>query len=200
MFGGPAWTRVPDGQWYLHLFAPEQPDLNWNNPEVATEFARILRFWLDRGADGFRIDVAHGMAKPEGLPDMEVLPTIHNTQMAGDPRFDQPAVHEYLRGLRAVMDEYPGAMAVGEVWAEYAEKPVGVHPRRRAASGLQLRRWSRPTGTPTSFRVAVQDALDATARGRRAEHVGPQQPRPDPARDAVRRRSARQRPGPRGGT
>ncbi len=73
---GPAWTRVvePDGnpgQWYLHLFDAEQPDLNWENPEVFDDFEKTLRFWLDRGVDGFRIDVAHGMAKPPGLPDMK---------------------------------------------------------------------------------------------------------------------------------
>ena len=77
IFGGPAWTRVvePDGnpgQWYLHLFDAEQPDLNWDNPEVFDDLEKTLRFWLDRGVDGFRIDVAHGMAKPPGLPDMEV--------------------------------------------------------------------------------------------------------------------------------
>ena len=69
IFGGPAWTRIPDGQWYLHLFAPEQPDLNWRNTDVHDDLALTLRFWLDRGVDGFRIDVAHGMSKPEGLPD-----------------------------------------------------------------------------------------------------------------------------------
>ena len=74
MFGGPAWTRVvePDGnpgQWYLHLFDAEQPDLNWEHPEVFDDFEKTLRFWLERGVDGFRIDVAHGMAKPPGLPD-----------------------------------------------------------------------------------------------------------------------------------
>ena len=68
VFGGPAWTRLPDGQWYLHLFAAEQPDLNWENDEVRAEFARVVRFWLERGADGFRVDVAHGMAKPEACP------------------------------------------------------------------------------------------------------------------------------------
>src|SRR5687767_14921977 len=57
VFGGPAWTQVPDGQWYLHLFAPEQPDLNWDQPEVRDEFLDVLRFWLDLGVDGFRIDV-----------------------------------------------------------------------------------------------------------------------------------------------
>ena len=70
VFGGPAWTRVPDGQWYLHLFAPEQPDLDFTNPEVLADLETTMRFWLDRGVDGFRIDVAHGMAKPDGLPDM----------------------------------------------------------------------------------------------------------------------------------
>ena len=75
IFGGPAWTRViePDGnlgQWYLHLFDAEQPDLNWENPEVFDDLEKTLRFWLERGVDGFRIDVAHGMAKPPGLPDM----------------------------------------------------------------------------------------------------------------------------------
>jgi alpha-glucosidase len=70
LFGGPAWTRVADGQWYLHLFDPEQPDLNWENPRVRTEFAGILRFWLDLGVDGVRVDVAHGMVKAHGLPDV----------------------------------------------------------------------------------------------------------------------------------
>ena len=72
-FGGGAWTRLTEadgspGQWYLHLFAPEQPDLDWTNPEVHEEFESILRFWLDRGVDGFRIDVAHGLAKDPDLP------------------------------------------------------------------------------------------------------------------------------------
>ena len=70
VFGGTAWHRVPDGQWYLHLFAPEQPDLDWTNPEVAEDLSATLRFWLDLGVDGLRIDVAHGMAKSDGLPDM----------------------------------------------------------------------------------------------------------------------------------
>ncbi len=70
VFGGPAWDRVPDGQWYLHLFAPEQPDLDWSNPDVGEDLSATLRFWLDLGVDGLRIDVAHGMAKADGLPDM----------------------------------------------------------------------------------------------------------------------------------
>jgi alpha-glucosidase len=122
MFGGPAWTRVPDGQWYLHIFAREQPDLDWTNPEVPAEFDRILRFWLDRGVDGFRIDVAHGMAKEPGLPDMDlslVGSREHGAHMPAraDLRFDRDAVHEYHRGFRRVLDSYPGdRMAVGEAW------------------------------------------------------------------------------------
>ncbi|HYO37157.1 MAG TPA: alpha-amylase family glycosyl hydrolase, partial [Geodermatophilus sp.] len=73
VFGGPAWTRVDDGQWYLHVFAPEQPDLDFTCPEVLADLETTMRFWLDRGVDGFRIDVAHGMAKPAGLPDMEPM-------------------------------------------------------------------------------------------------------------------------------
>ena len=122
MFGGPAWTRVPDGQWYLHLFAAEQPDLDWTNPEVPAEFERILRFWMDRGVDGFRVDVAHGLAKEPGLPDMDlsvIAPRDEGAHMPSpkDIRFDRDGVHEYHRGFRRVLDSYPGdRMAVGEAW------------------------------------------------------------------------------------
>ncbi|GAA5069134.1 alpha-amylase family glycosyl hydrolase [Nocardia callitridis] len=123
IFGGPAWTRVtePDGtpgQWYLHIFAPEQPDLNWDNPEVAADFERTLRFWLDRGVDGFRLDVAHGMAKPDGLPDMAQVSTTLLVNDDNDPRFNNPRVHEIHRGIRRVLDEYPEAVTIGEVWVD----------------------------------------------------------------------------------
>jgi alpha-glucosidase len=118
VFGGPAWTRVPDGQWYLHIFAPEQPDLDFTNPEVLADLETTMRFWLARGVDGFRIDVAHGMAKPEGLPDMEPMEDtgLLDDHGPGDHRFDNDAVHDVHRRIRAVLDEYPGTMAVGEVW------------------------------------------------------------------------------------
>ena len=117
MFGGSAWTRVADGQWYLHLFAPEQPDVNWDNPEVSAEFERILRFWLDRGVDGFRVDVAHSMAKPHGLPDLDLSAYAGpHSQLDPDHRFDNDHLHEHLRMFRRVLDSYPNRMAVGEAW------------------------------------------------------------------------------------
>ena len=117
VFGGPAWTQVPDGQWYLHLFAPQQPDLNWANNDVRADLERTLRFWLDRGVDGFRIDVAHGMAKPAELPDMDLRAVgVIGHHDFYDPRFDDDGVHDIHRMIRKVMDGYPGAMAVGEVW------------------------------------------------------------------------------------
>jgi alpha-glucosidase len=124
VFGGPAWTRLADGQWYLHLFAPEQPDLNFAHPEVVADLEKTLRFWLDRGVDGFRIDVAHGMAKPEGLPDMVPMEDtgLLADHGAGDLRFDQDGVHAVHRRIRAVLDEYPSRMAVGEVWVHDDER------------------------------------------------------------------------------
>ncbi|MCM6777675.1 glycoside hydrolase family 13 protein [Nocardia sp. CDC159] len=121
IFGGPAWTRItePDGrpgQWYLHIFAREQPDLNWENPDVIADFEKTLRFWLDRGIDGFRIDVAHGMAKPPGLPDMDPVPTGMFHLEDDDYRFNNPGVHDIHRRIRKVIDEYPGAVSIGEVW------------------------------------------------------------------------------------
>lgn len=121
-FGGPAWTRVPDGQWYLHLFAPQQPDLNWTNPEVAADLERTLRFWLERGVDGFRIDVAHGMAKPPGLPDMDPRADAQGPSHYYDPRWDHDGVHEIHQMIRKVLDEFPDAMAVGEIWVTDEER------------------------------------------------------------------------------
>jgi alpha-glucosidase len=127
---------VPDGQWYLHIFAPEQPDLDFTNPEVLTDLETTMRFWLDRGVDGFRIDVAHGMAKPAGLPDM--VPTEDTGLLADhgpdDLRFDQDGVHAVHRRIRAVLDAYPGTMAVGEVWVHDDERLA----RYVAADELQL--------------------------------------------------------------
>jgi alpha-glucosidase len=121
-FGGPAWTRLPDGWWYLHLFDTSQPDLDWTNPEVRAEYERTVRFWLDRGVDGFRVDVAPSMAKEPGLPDMppETLAEIAKggaNRPADDLRWDREGVHEYHRALRRILDSYDGdVMAVAEAY------------------------------------------------------------------------------------
>ncbi|WP_442863686.1 glycoside hydrolase family 13 protein [Arthrobacter sp. FW306-07-I] len=113
-FGGPAWTRVlgPDGQpgqWYLHLFDSSQPDFNWDNPAVHAEFERVLRFWLDRGVSGFRVDVAHALVKAPGLPEWGGRADGGSSDgYPGHeaPMFGQPGVHDIYRKWRLVLDEY----------------------------------------------------------------------------------------------
>jgi alpha-glucosidase len=119
IFGGPAWTRTisPDGtpgEWYLHLFAPEQPDFNWANPEVRAEFEDILRFWFDRGVDGIRIDSAALLTKDPQLPETE----------PGDPSpyTDRDDVHDIYRSWRAVAGEYSGRVLIGEIWLADANR------------------------------------------------------------------------------
>jgi alpha-glucosidase len=107
-FGGTTWTQAPDGDWYLHLFTPEQPDLNWEHPDVRAEFESILRFWFDRGVDGIRIDSAALLFKDVTLPEV--------TDGAPHPFHDLDAVHDVYRGWRRVADEYDGRALIGEVW------------------------------------------------------------------------------------
>lgn len=119
VFGGPAWTRVADGSWYLHIFDSSQPDFDWANPWVHERFREILRFWLDRGADGFRVDVAHGLVKADGLPDYTPNPDL--ASMGGDeelaPYWGQEGVHEVYRDWRRVLEEYGGdRVLIGEAW------------------------------------------------------------------------------------
>ena len=134
IFGGPAWDRVAEadgtpGQWYLHLFDPKQPDWDWTNPEIRAEFVDILRFWLDRGVDGFRVDVAHSLVKAGGLPDAEPAdgpdaafgsPDGGAIVAAADdpgPMWDQDGVHEIYRSWRSVLDGYsPARILVAEAW------------------------------------------------------------------------------------
>jgi alpha-glucosidase len=140
IFRGPAWTRVADGQWYLHLFDSSQPDLNWSNPDVMADFEKTLRFWLDLGVDGFRIDVAHGSVKenilvdhrdPERLVDALRLDFLEITEeeragLLGDiPFFDREGIHEVYKKWRKILDEYDGdRMTVAEAF---------VYPSSRAA-------------------------------------------------------------------
>ncbi|QAY63014.1 DUF3459 domain-containing protein [Xylanimonas allomyrinae] len=141
VFGGQAWTRVQEpsgqpGQWYLHLFDSSQPDLDWSNPEVRAELEDVLRFWLRRGVDGFRVDVAHGLVKADGLPDWAGHVAMVDGTDAGAPEdgstpatesgpmFDQDGVHEIYRSWRAVLDEFDAdgerrsRALVAEAWVE----------------------------------------------------------------------------------
>lgn len=143
-FGGPAWVRVtePDGtpgQWYLHLFAPEQPDLNWDNAEVRREFEAVLRFWFDIGVDGIRIDVAHGLVKETGLPDLghSDIERIGMAADGGHPHWDREGVHAIFRGWRAVANSYDEPRVfVAEAW-------MGAPDR--------LARYVRPDELHTAF-------------------------------------------------
>ena len=128
VFGGSAWQRIIEkdgrpGQWYLHLFAVEQPDFNWDNQEVHEYFEKVLRFWLDRGVDGFRIDVAHGMVKAPGLPDIEENLSSEMLAARRLPFWDQDGVHEIYRNWRRILNSYPGdRMAVAEAWVSPASR------------------------------------------------------------------------------
>ena len=130
VFGGSAWTRVPDGQWYLHLFTPEQPDFDWDNEEVRADFRTTLRFWSDRGVDGFRVDVAHALAKDLAAPLRDLGAPALSGEDALDgfapgthPFFDRDEVHEIYRDWRTVLDSYrPPRMAVAEAWVPSAER------------------------------------------------------------------------------
>ena len=125
MFGGPAWTRTtnPDGtpgDWYCHLFDSSQPDLNWENPKVQEAFEDILRFWLDRGVDGFRVDQPHAMGKAAGLPDHPDVERAGAGFIEGEaspPMWFQESVHPIFRNWRAILESYPGERAMcGEAY------------------------------------------------------------------------------------
>jgi alpha-glucosidase len=159
VFGGPAWTRVPDGQWYLHLFTPQQPDLNWDNREVRDDFLTTLRFWSDRGADGFRVDVAHGLAKDLTEPLAALAHEVGEALPDGShPLWDRDEVHEIYGEWRRVFNEYdPPRTAVAEAW---------VHPSRR-------RRYASPEGLGQAFNFDLVGAgWDAAAyRSVIADHL-----------------------------
>ena len=162
-FGPEGWTQVPDGQWYMHLFTKEQPDFNWDNEEVHQYFLDTLRFWSDRGVDGFRIDVAHALKKNlEPLPDRDSYALSVMKDDGTDPIFDRDEVHEVYAAWREVFNEYdPPRVAVAEAW---------VHPNRRppyaSANGLGqafnfdlfASKWDAD-----SFRKIITDNLEMSA-------------------------------------
>jgi len=161
VFGGPAWTRLADGEWYLHLFAPEQPDLNWTHPDVAAEFADVLRFWLDRGVDGLRVDVAHGLIKTFGAPD-PVEGGVTDFGGAETPFFDQDGVHRIYRDWRSILDEYaPERVAVAEAWVPLDRLARYVRPDElHQAFNFEFLRtpWSAP-----EYRQTIDASLRAMA-------------------------------------
>jgi alpha-glucosidase len=133
VFGGSAWAEAGDGQWYLHLFAAEQPDLNWNNPDVREDFLTTLRFWSDRGVDGFRVDVAHALVKDlsEPLPSKTTLPRQSESNGL-HPLWDREEVHEIYTEWRKVLNEYdPPRSAVAEAFV-----PAARRARYASADGL----------------------------------------------------------------
>ena len=130
VFGGPAWTRVTErdgspGEWYLHLFDTTQPDLNWSDRDVHEEFLDVLRFWFDRGVDGFRIDVAHGLVKQTGLPDLgyEDEHLLEPPRIEDHPFWDRDGVHDIYREWREVADAYdPARVFVAEAWVDAPDR------------------------------------------------------------------------------
>ena len=147
MFGGPAWTRLEDGQWYLHLFDSSQPDLNWENPAIHKEFESILRFWLDRDIDGFRVDQPHAMGKAAGLPDHPYVETAGAgfiEEEPDPPMWFQDSVHEIFRSWRRILESYPGDRAMcGEAY---------VLPLKKMAL------WVRPDEFHQTFNFRFLDA------------------------------------------
>jgi alpha-glucosidase len=170
VFGSSAWTRVaePDGQpgeWYLHLFSAEQPDLNWDHREVRAEFESILRFWFDRGIDGFRIDVAHGLVKAPNLPDLGIdnEDILAPPDRADHPHWDRDGVHDIYRGWRRVADAYPEPRVfVAEAWVKSPQRLARyLRPRElHAAFAFDLLRapWRAPW-----LRAAIEQSLTTVA-------------------------------------
>ena len=160
LFGGPAWTRIPErdgspGQWYLHVFDSGQPDFDWTHPEVRGYFEEVLRFWFDRGVDGFRIDVAHGLVKAPGLPDLE--PHAHGSML------NQPEVHDVYRDWRTIAEEYGPdreLVFVGEAWAPTADDTAAFVRSDELHQTFSFD-LVRQTWEASAFRESVERALDA---------------------------------------
>ena len=162
IFGGPAWTRVPDGQWYLHLFAPEQPDVNWGNHAVRVEFEDILRFWFDRGVDGIRIDSAALCAKDPTLRDLE--PGQLDGEPPGNhPYTDRDAVHDIYRAWRAIAETYdPPRVLIGEIWLPDTERFIKYLRPDEMHTAFNFDFLAAPWDA-TAFRTTIDATLAAHA-------------------------------------
>ena len=159
LFGGPAWEPVGDGQWYFHHFAKEQPDLNWADEDVRADFLTTLRFWGDRGVDGFRVDAAHGLVKDLSEPYVPWAEIADWYDVGGaHPLWDQDEVHEVYASWRKVFDEYdPPLFGVAE---------AGVPDRSRRA------RYAAPEGLGQTFNFDTIDADWSAAAFRGAIDTG----------------------------
>ena len=169
VFGGSAWHRITEadgklGQWYLHLFAVEQPDFNWENQEIHEHFEEVLKFWLDRGVDGFRIDVAHGMVKAPGLPDVVAAdPKAEMLAPENRPFWDQDGVHEIYRKWRKILDSYPGdRMAVAEAWVSPASRIARYLRPDELANSFNFDFLSSPW-EPAELKKMINRSMDALA-------------------------------------
>jgi alpha-glucosidase len=175
-FGGSAWTQVTEadgrpGQWYLHLYDTGQPDWNWNDKDVPALFEDVIRFWLDHGAAGLRVDVAHGLFKDPDLPDIIGEHPLNSPS----PYRHRPELHELYRTWRAILDSYPAdgfpgtRTAIGEVWYDAAETLLpyltGDGLPQVFNFELILARWQAAV-----LRYSV-DEVDALAGGSRAPWV-----------------------------
>ena len=172
-FGGSAWTRVPDGQWYLHLFDSGQPDWNWRDPEVREFFEKVIRFWLDRGVAGLRVDVAHGLFKD---PDLADAATTRRSNVPSG-YYHRPEIHELYRTWRTILDSYPadgfpGARtAIGEVWYD---RPETLAPYLEPGGLPQVFNFQLILAgwRAAEFRTAIDSALAVTGGSRAPWVIG----------------------------
>ncbi len=182
--GGPAWTRLDDGEWYLHLFTPAQPDLSWRNPDVHALFDDVLRFWLDRGVDGIRVDVAYGMYKQAELAD-DPGPFDTDVFGVGPERrnsFNRPEVLGVHAHWRELLDSYDrDKAAVGELWLRSDYDIADYAARLHQVFNVKLMRagWSahhvrqvvvetvttmRAAGVPPTWVIGNHDVERISAR------------------------------------
>ncbi|MEV7075847.1 glycoside hydrolase family 13 protein [Streptomyces sp. NPDC093990] len=167
MFEGPAWTRVTEadgrpGQWYLHLFDPGQPDWNWDNPAVRADFETTLRFWLDRGVDGFRVDVCDALVKADGLPDWP-HPThgvIEPVDGVMPPMWDQEGIHDIFRAWRKLLDSYDGhRILCAEAWLP-PERAARIIRPDEMHQAFNFRFLETPW-EPDALRAVIDESLTA---------------------------------------
>ncbi|MFM1995572.1 MAG: hypothetical protein RLZZ610_1089 [Actinomycetota bacterium] len=223
VFGDVAWTRITEadgtpGQWYLHIFDSSQPDFNWENPKVIELFEDIFSFWLDKGVDGFRIDVAHGLVKEVGLPDVKV----DATHVAGEselerehPFWGQEGVHEIIRGWRALLNRYDDRAMCAEAWVlplsrmakwvrpdeyhqtfnfGYLETPWEKNALHKVVAD-SLREFGK-VGAPSTWVLSNHDTIRHTSKYGLAKipphgvGVGPNNEQPDEALGLRRARAA----------